>query len=162
MKATENKAGEKMHVYEVGYILLPSIAENNVTDEVTAIRGMLESHDATIITEEFPKLRTLAYTMERSLESKKQKYNEGYFGWIKFEMPVAGIATVAQELDKKQSVLRYLIVKTVRENTLYGNKLVTKKEGEEGVVEGEVIAPVEEKKSEKGEMDKSIDALVIS
>lgn len=172
MKGTENKSGEKMQVYEVGYIILPSLTEEKVTEEVSGLRGAIEAAGAAIIAEEFPKLRTLAYTMDRSLETKRQKFNEGYFGWIKFDLPVAEISKVKSELEKRQNILRHLVIKTVRENTLFGPKLSSRK-GEEGeVAEGEPtdagvtinLANTSEDTvaAAKKEIDKSIDALVIN
>ncbi|MEK7390566.1 MAG: 30S ribosomal protein S6 [Patescibacteria group bacterium] len=162
MKATEHKeTGEKMHIYEVSYLVVPTVSEDKVTGEVSAIRGALEGAGAVIIAEEFPKTRTLAYTMERSIESKKQKFNEGYFGWIKFELSVASISNIKQKIDKMPNILRHLIIKTVRENALYSSKSagVHSKNGDkpEGETRGEIISEVAGK-----EIDKSIDALVIN
>lgn len=156
MKATENKVtGEKMHIYEVSYLLTSSISEDKVADEVAGIKSGLEAAGATMIAEEFPKFIPLAYTMERVVDSKKQKYTEGYFGWFKFELPVASLATVKEFLEKRPSVFRHLIVKTVRENTLYSAKLAADlKAADKEKAEGESVSGKE--------IDKSIDALVIS
>ncbi|HLP44067.1 MAG TPA: 30S ribosomal protein S6 [Candidatus Nanoarchaeia archaeon] len=139
MKATENKTtGEKMHVYEVGYLIMPTVAEDNLTQEVSWLNDMITSHKGEIISEEFPKLRSLVYTMEKVLESKHQKINEAYFGWVKFELPVAAIKPITQALDTRPTILRHLVIKTVRENTLYGSKLAAearKAEGEESTEE---------------------------
>ena len=177
MKATEHKeTGEKMHIYEVSYLVVPTVSEDKVTEEVSAIRGALEGAGAAIIAEEFPKSRTLAYTMERSIESKKQKFNEGYFGWVKFESPVASILNIKQGLDKRANILRHLIIKTVQENTLYSSKLLgahmkngDKPEGE--LQSAPLVQPsqpaghgdskAENEISSAKEIDKSIDALVI-
>lgn len=172
MKATEHKeTGEKMHVYEVGYLVVPSLAENKLAEEVSAIRGLIEAAQGEIIAEDFPKLRPLAYTMERATETKKQKFTEGYFGWIKFELPVSAIKNITQDFDKRSSIIRHLIIKTVRENTLYTTKLAgaAAKDSETGkVLDGasaETPATVVEadgKAASRKEIDKTIDALVIS
>lgn len=145
MKATENKTtGEKMHVYEVGYLIMPTVAEDNLTQEVSWLNDMITSNKGEIISEEFPKLRTLVYTMEKVLESKHQKINEAYFGWVKFELPVAAIKPITEALDTRPSILRHLVIKTVRENTLYSSKLAAearKAEGEEAAAAAEEKAP---------------------
>ncbi len=163
MKTTEHKeTGAAMHVYEVGYLIVPTVSEDKVADEVSAIHTMLEGAHASIIAEEFPKAMPLAYTMERTHETKKQKFNEAYFGWVKFEMPVASINDIDQSLVKRSNILRHLITKTVRENTVYSTRLaeeLAEKAGEAAdAAAGET--PSEEVGAKK-EMDKSIDALVI-
>lgn len=180
MKSAEHKeTGEKIHIYEVSYLVVPVVSEDKVTEEVSAIRNALEGAGAAIIAEEFPKIRTLAYSMERSIESKKQKFSEGYFGWIKFELPAVSISNIKQKLDNMPNILRHLIIKTVRENTVYLGKSTgahskngDKPEGEPQPVqsenpqtadktadkkEGKIISEVSGK-----EIDKSIDALVIN
>ncbi len=150
-----------MDIYEVSYLIVPTITEEKVTDEVTAIRGVIEGAGATIITEEFPQSIPLAYTMERTIETKKHKFNEGYFGWIKFELPVASLSNITKALDTRPTIIRNLVIKTVRESTLYTPKVagVAAKAAD---VASEVAAPDTEKKMAGNEIDKSIDALVIS
>lgn len=175
MKSAEHKeTGEKIHIYEVSYLVVPVVSEDKVTEEVSAIRNALEGAGATIIAEEFPKMRTLAYSMERSSESKKQKFNEGYFGWIKFELPAVSISNIKQKLDNMPNILRHLIIKTVRENTVYLGKSTgthskngDKPEGEPLPVPSEDSQAADKKEGKISsevsgkEIDKSIDALVI-
>ena len=168
MRATEHKeTGEKIDIYEVGYLVVPTMAEDKVTEEVSSIRALLEKTGATILAEDFPKLRPLAYTMERSTETKKNKFNEGYFGWIKFELPVASISNIKKDFDKRPNVIRHLIIKTVRENTMYSNVLAA--EAAEAALEKAGDKPTEgapgtpaDSKEPKKEIDQSIDALVIA
>lgn len=151
MKATENeKTGERMHVYELGFLIVPTVAEDQVSGEVSAIQDILKTAGATVIAEEFPKLIPLAYQMEQSFEAKLRKFNEAYFGWIKYETSVGQTANIKKELDKRSNILRSLLIKTVRENTLYSTKLAEAAEKQEA------------DEAAQKELDKSIDALVIS
>lgn len=159
MKATENQeTGEKMHVYEIGYLIMPSVSEDQISAEVSSLNQILEGAKANIIAHGFPHLTTLAYTMVRSIDSKNRKFNEGYFGWIKFELPVASIANIKTAFDKHPNILRHLITKTVRENTMYSTKVA----GLEGVEAKAEELTTEDKGISQKEIDKSIDALVIS
>ncbi len=152
MKASQNKnTGEKMDVYEVGYLLMPTVAEDSLSAEVSWLHDIIGAHKGEIISEEFPKMRSLTYTMEKVLESKHQKFNDAYFGWIKFELPVAAIKSITQEIEKHSTMLRHLVIKTVRENTLYGTKLAEAKKAEEEAATEEKATPAKE-----------IDALVIN
>lgn len=159
MKATEHKTtGEKMDIYEVSYLIVPSITEEKVENEVKTIHSILEAAGASVIAEEFPQFMPLAYSMDHSMDSKKHTFKEGYFGWVKFDLPVAAIANVKTSLEKTPSILRHLIIKTVRENTRYSPKVAP---GAVADVAPEAAADTE-KKATGTEIDKSIDALVIS
>ncbi len=155
MKATEHKTtGENMHVYEASFLITSAVSEDKIADEFAHIKAALEKAGAEFIAEEAPKFMTLAYTMERTVDSKKHKYNDGYFGWVKFELPVALISNIDDFLSKAPNIFRHLIVKTVRENTLYAAKLAADLKEEKDKADGEAV-PAKE-------IDKSIDALVIS
>lgn len=160
MKATENKeTGEKMHVYEVSFLIVPTVSEDSISEEFSAVKSAVESSGGSVITEEFPKKRNLAYTMEKAFESKYQRYDEAYFGWIKFELVSASVADIKAELDKRQTVLRHMIVKTVRENTMFTSNLDgSESDGSEEGSEGSSDMGGEE--SSAKETDKSVDALV--
>src|SRR3989338_6813909 len=81
--AAEEKAEGK--IYEIGYHIVPSVPEEKLGAEVSSLKDILEKGKATIISEEVPKLRTLAYEMRKESAGKYSKYNSAYFGWIKFE-----------------------------------------------------------------------------
>ncbi len=156
--------GNTSTVYEVSYLLLPSLAVEQVPAKAVALKGMLTSAGGAVISDEDPVLIDLAYPMTKVVQTTRHKCNTGYFGWIKFEMPSDGMEAVKKALDANDEVLRYLIIKTVRENTLVAGKMMLKKEEavkksggnyenpEEEVVAPEVVAD---------EIDKSIDDLVV-
>tara|TARA_Y100001935_G_C16921072_1_gene320826 strand:- start:18 stop:476 length:459 start_codon:yes stop_codon:yes gene_type:complete len=146
-------------VYEIGFHILPTVAEEKLGDEVNIIRNAIEKAEGSVISEEFPKMRELTYTMTKHIDTKKVRFDKAYFGWIKFELDVDAVATIKAMADTHENILRYLIIKTVRENTL----IVKPQEDEE---EKKEESPKEEKKEEKKEsskeeIDKSIDELVI-
>lgn len=134
-------------VYELGFHLLPTVAEEKVGDEISAILTEIEK-GGEIIQEEYPKLKDLAYSISKYIETKKTRFDKAYFGWIKFEGPTELAESLKKVCDNHANVLRYLIIKTVRENTLVKPK-EEKKEEEKG------------KEFSKKDVDKSIDELVI-
>ncbi|MFA6446280.1 MAG: 30S ribosomal protein S6 [Candidatus Paceibacterota bacterium] len=148
---------ENVQVYEVGYHIIPTIAEENLASEVAAIKTMLEKQGAQFIAEEAPKSMTLAYTIERYFGAIKKKFHTAYFGWVKFEVSPSAMPAIKKALDSNESILRYLLIKTIRENTMYSDKLVAKeaKAKKDKIVEEKTTMTVEE-------MDKTIDALVTS
>ena len=151
---------ELMQVYELGFHIVPTIAEEKVANVFGDIKSLLEKNGAVFISEEYPKMRPLAYTMFKNEAGKNEKFNFAYFGWVKYELSKEVAAEVKEVLEKNKEVLRFLVLKTVRENTLYGHKL-SKKEGEKadvpvvGAIPEEIIIASEE------EIDKTIEELVV-
>ncbi len=153
----------KMSVYEVGYLLVPTVAEENVGGEVTALKDMLSENGAQFIADEYPKMMELAYQMERHIANKKAKFTTGYFGWVKFEIPTENINAVKVKLDGNESIIRFLLIKTVRESTMAPKRGFGSKEGgarRKVATKGDEEAVVAEAINEET-IDKDIDALVI-
>ena len=121
---------DTLRVYEVGYLLLSSIPEEKVPDEVSRIKASIESRGGTIISGENPELRTLAYTMEKHIGTRNERFTSAYFGFVAFEITAAEAVVVKKEIDSLESVLRFLMIKTTREIALAPKKMV--KEIEKG------------------------------
>lgn len=159
-KIQEN--GDKMTVYEVSYLLLPSLAVEQVPARTSSLKEMIKKAGGELISDEDAILVDLAYPMTKVVSTVRHKVNKGYFGWIKFEMTkdieasTKGIEVVKKNLDADNDVLRYLIIKTVRENTLINGKMKLVKEEkiklEEEVDEvvADVVDDIVEEKVEEG------------
>lgn len=152
-------------VYELGYHLVPTLSVEQIPDASGAVRGMIERISKDIIAEELPVFIDLAYQIVKTVDHKNKRFNEAYFGWIKFEAEPAGIAQLEEELKKDENVLRYIIVKTLRENTFIAKKFTPAKtkEVEEAVPAEEATPDVAEeaiKEPVVDELDKAIDELV--
>lgn len=161
---------DNMTVYEVSYLLLPSLSQEQVKQAMAlgdVFTGNFTALGGTIIASEEPVLIDLAYPMTKVVGTTRHKANSGYFGWVKFEIGKEGILAVKKALDANDEVLRYLLIKTVKENTLLNGKMMLKKENKpqdgapEEVVDAEAqIEPAPEVVVE--EMDKAIDDLVVA
>lgn len=152
-------------IYELGYHLVPTIAEENIQAASKAVRGMVERISKDIIAEENPVFIDLAYTIVKTVDHKNKRFDNAYFGWIKFEGAPSGIAELEEGLKKDENVLRYLVVKTIREETFIAKTFTAVKakvREKEPVImvkpvaegEAEVVAP------EADALDKAIDELV--
>jgi ribosomal protein S6 len=150
-------------VYEVGYLLIPTLSEEEVPAVYGNLKDLISGYNAAIIADEMPKMITLAYQMAKVTQNIRSKFDTAYFGWVKFEMSAANVANLKAKLDLDPNFLRYLVMKTVKENTIATKKFgykdgvkrkpfTAKKEGEEA--EGEQT-PIN-----KEEIDKEIEALV--
>ncbi len=155
----ENTSKEGMQVYEVGFHIAPFVGDENVAHEVGEIKNALERIKAETISEDFPRLRPLAYPIDKLIKGDKKICNEAYFGWIKFEAPTESIEGFKAEMEKRENVIRFLIIKTVRESTLYGIKFLRDKELKREKKAGEKDG--EKQEINEVELDKSIDNLVV-
>lgn len=147
-------------IYEVGFHLVPTIAEDGVGGAVEKVRKLI-GDDAEFISEGYPVKTNLAYQVERATQGKREKYTEAWFGWIKFAQTRNKIPALEAALNDSRDVLRSLIIETVREDIAppkaravfssdrLEGETIKKPAGPE-----EVAAPVSE-----AELEKSIDAL---
>jgi ribosomal protein S6 len=161
----ESKSESAQRVYEVSFLMLPSIPEEQIPDKVSQIKSAITQNGGEVIYEEQPRLRNLAYEMIKSLGAGNERFRTAYFGWIKFESIPATAITLKSAIDKMPEVLRFIIVKTIRENTYISPESLEKIEDdkEEGVVlieEEKVEAPDISSKLSDEAIDKSIDDLV--
>lgn len=132
-----------MTVYELGYLLIPLVREDEIPGTVAALKETLSAHNATVFAEEAPALLELAYEMDKVLENKNKHFNTGYFGWMKFEAPSTDLPALKKKLDESNVLLRYILLKTVKENTVFSKKPLSETlkitEKDEVVVEDDIV-----------------------
>ncbi|MBC7981477.1 30S ribosomal protein S6 [Candidatus Parcubacteria bacterium] len=150
---TENKESTKegFKVYELGIHLLPTLSEADVQIEFSKIKSNIEKLEGEIISESAPRMFKLAYEIPKTIKAQKKWYETAFFGWVKFELEASKLATFEKFVKELEETLRYLIVKTVRENTLVAKELlpnyddeVNSKEVDTAVATEEVVADVVE------------------
>ena len=158
----ENKMekGVNSRIYEFGYLLVPTISEEDVPVSYGNLKDMVSSFGGAIISDEMPKMIALAYAMSKVISNVRNKFNNAYFGWIKFTMDSDKILELKKKLDLDPNLIRFLILKTVKENTIASKRFVRADMGHkrprvEKSESGETSAPIN-----KEEIDKEIDAMV--
>jgi ribosomal protein S6 len=148
-----------LKVYELGYLLVSGIPEEKVKTEVEAIVSLITKNNGVVVSSEDPIFIDLAYPIRKVIQTNRQKHTKGYFGWVKFEMSPDMIAEVKKALDLSPTMLRYLITKTVKENTLlHGHMVLHKEEMPADLaveVEEEVVGDIEVE-------EKPVDDLVVA
>ena len=106
-------------VYELSFIFDNKLDEAAALEKSNAIKQSIATLGGSFISEETPYMRELAYEMIRVVNNVNVRFNEGYFGWIKFEMPAENIKALEKKLKEDEQVVRAIVVKTVAENTVY-------------------------------------------
>ena len=113
---------DRVQVYEIGYLLVSSIPEEKVNDEVNLLREILSKTGAEFIAEEAPELRTLAYNMTKKIGAKNHRFEQAYFGWFKFELSVKETESIKKAFEENPNMLRMLFITTVKQGTFLGKK----------------------------------------
>lgn len=160
---TGEERADALKLYEVGFHIVPTLSEEQIAQEVTDIKAIIEKAGGVIASEGAPKLTPLLYEISKVTAGVKRNQDRAYFGFVKFDAIGEEVTVIKENLDKKDTLIRFILLKTVKENTLYGAKQATRgdsirstkksKEDEEKEV---VASPIT-----AAELDKTIDELVI-
>ncbi|MES3032168.1 MAG: 30S ribosomal protein S6 [Patescibacteria group bacterium] len=146
-------------VYELGYLLVPTIKEEDLAVSYGNLKELVASFGGEIVSDEMPKMLNLAYTMQKVVSNVRSKFNTAYFGWTKFTMDSQKVLELKKSLDLNPTFVRFLILKTVKENTIAAKRFVRgetyKRPTTKKSTENEIVTPIN-----KEEIDKEIDALV--
>lgn len=162
-KVEDQEMGGELRVYEVSYLLLPFITEEDAPKEAGRVKEHVSLSGGAVFSEEEPKLIKLAYSMSKVIANKNTNFDNAYFGWVKFEGEPESISKIKKALETNENVLRFLILKTTKENSTPRKPLPF-------IVKARPIStpvPKEEVKSEapqeinEAELDKTIEDLVI-
>lgn len=108
---------EGLTVYEIGYLILPSIPEDKLSLVTDAIRKVITIEGGTEIDAEAPVKESLAYTMSKIIGASRYVLSDAYLGWIKFEADRAKAPRIKAGVEKIKEVLRFLLIKAPRETT---------------------------------------------
>ncbi len=157
----EEAEGTDPRVYEVGYLLVPTLSEEETPTIYGNLKELISTFGGQSISDEMPVMINLAYSMQKVIQNVHHNYDTAYFGWIKFFMDPEKVLELKKKMDLDPTIVRFLILKTVKENTIASKRFIQREvprrktptlgEKEEGKEE----APIN-----KEEIDKEIDAMV--
>lgn len=180
---------ELVRLYELAFNVIPTVGDDGASKEFDAILKIIEKEAKKVVSSSKPALTKLLYTMAKSIDSKKQKYNTAYFSWIKFEAESEKIEVITEKLDVLENVLRYMIVKTEKDTNTQSEEVarmisgdtsdeseedskdvkkvkkevkkeVKKDDSEEAKAKAKAVEAEQEEKEKKEKVDKAIDELV--
>ena len=177
MKTSEQE-DVKNNIYEIGCLFVPVISDKDVLNEVSNIKSLLEGLKCEFLSGDGPNMKELAYPMKKIMAGDKHLFKEAYFVWLKFTADSDKMEALKKDLDKYENILRYILIKTVKEDILVSNqkkvfaKVQDEKEKkvikpakvvtlEESTIELAENKEVEKPEAEKKDLDETIDKLVI-
>lgn len=150
-------------IYEIGFLMSPAVRDEDLTARFDELKETLTTAGASFISEGAPEFIDLAYPMSKVIDNKRVQFDQGYFGWIKFEVAPTAIATIKELIEKNVLIIRHLLIIAPRENTILGKKPLGKilkgKAERNSVVEGEVEADIPVEKLDEA-LDEEIKELV--
>lgn len=127
-KAVTTPSSETLEprVYEIGFLLSPAVREEDLDARVSELKDIITEKSGTIIAEGRPEFIDIAYEMIKVIENKNIRFRQGYFGWLKFNLTPDLLKVVTELFEKNQFIIRFLITKTVSENTVISKKPLSK------------------------------------
>lgn len=153
---------ETRPIYEIGFHVVPQVDEAQAAQVVETLKSTLISKNAEIISEGAPARMRLAYTIDRAESGRHEKFDEAYFGFIKFAIDREHIHELESLLRADRQILRFLLVHTSREDVALAPRRVMfasdRLEGE--TIKKPVAAPEKAGEVSEEDLEKSIDALV--
>lgn len=152
---------EELKIYELGYLLAPTIPEEDIGGENVKVKDVLEKAGFIMSSDE-PAMRTLAYEMSAVIGGKKRRFRTAYFGSIVFQTGAASVADVKMALGKNENVTRSLILHRTKESLLPSKRkiLVAPRGAEEKEAGRKKQSERAEKAIDEVELDKKIEEMV--
>lgn len=140
-------------VYELGFLLSPAVREEDLDGNVDQIKSIITDLSGTIMTDGRPEFIDLAYEMSKIINNKRVRFNQGYFGWIKFSITPDQIKAINAVLEKNMLIIRSLMTATVAENTVISKKplsKILKSSAREELAEEELLADADAEEVDPG------------
>jgi ribosomal protein S6 len=100
--------------YEFAFHVLPTVTEGEVSSVVDLFKTHITTAGGQIFDEEAPERFDLAYEIAKYMEGRNRRFSSAYFGWIRFRLEAANLASLTEHIEGSKDVLRFLIVKLTK------------------------------------------------
>lgn len=152
---------EELKIYELGYLLAPTIPEEHIEGENVKVKDVLEKAGFIMSSDE-PAMKALAYEMSAVIGGKKRRFRTAYFGSIIFQTNAASVADIKTALEKNENIARSLILHRTKESLLPSKRKISV--APRGAEEKETGRKKQTERAEKvideAELDKKIEEMV--
>lgn len=142
----EADSDDERTVYELGYHLVPSLSEEEVALRVENFKKAIEAFPGGFIASGGPLSQELSYPMRKMKNGKWREFTRSQFGWVKFTAAPEKVHAWRDILSSDETIIRFLIIKTVREDTMAAQPLFTEVRGDTRPKERLTDAPTEDAK----------------
>jgi ribosomal protein S6 len=174
MNENETVILDEKEIYEISFIFDNRLEEGAAVEKLETLKKDIASLGGSFISEETPYMRELSYEMVRVVNNVNIKFAQGYFGWVKFELLPENLEEINKKLKLDEEVVRFLIVKTDKDNDIFTKDIPVMRadssinvsgkeevEGDEGGIDTTVEDNIEENldKGTKEELEAEIEDL---
>ncbi len=111
-----NESTENAEVYELGYLVLPSIAEEALGEVEAKLEKLVSEAGGTKIAGESPRKIDLSYKMTKTVGASRYVVNDAYIGWMKFEAAPSAVPALKETFGRLDEIVRSLLIKAPRES----------------------------------------------
>ena len=140
--------------YELGYLLLPTISEEDLPGEAAHVREMIEKN-GTIISGAAPIEKHLAYEITKRVGVKNLRFQKAYFGHFIFQATSDGMADIREAVKKHDRILRSLLIVRTKESLVAPTRRIPRSPESRPKRSEEKSTPMNE-----AEVDKEIEKMV--
>jgi ribosomal protein S6 len=109
--AKQTQASESVRTYEIGYLVAPTVPEDEVAEIESNLQSAVTDADGEVLASETPEARDLAYTMEATTSAGEREFERGQFGWVQFEVDANELDAIESALEDEADVMRSLTIK---------------------------------------------------
>ncbi|MCA1806883.1 MAG: 30S ribosomal protein S6 [Actinobacteria bacterium] len=101
---------ENITIYEIGFLLAPTIPEDQVKAIETDMHKQITDAGGDIVASQSPEMRELSYEIEVKDEGEKRHYSRGQFGWVQFNLEPHQVDDIEKIFITSDDVIRHLLV----------------------------------------------------
>lgn len=151
-------ADDERASYELAFHVLPTVVEGEVPSVFEAIKGIVTDAGGAITDQEAPQRFELAYEVEKHLEGKNRRFTSAYFGWVRFTAEPSAAHTIAQAIEHRSDILRYLLIRLTRAEEAHPFRFhdaLSSQKQVATVEEGETIKAPADDTEEGGDVDEA-------
>jgi len=115
---------EGLAIYEIGFHFIPNLKEREVKKRAEKISSFITKEGGEIVDKQEPSLINLEYKIRHGKSSPYIYFAEAYFGGVKFKLQPESISKLEEFMKEDDDVLRFLIFRTVAENTRVDDEII--------------------------------------
>ena len=112
-------------IYDVAFHIIPTLSEEEAGEIFSAAHDRL-AKEGEVLSADEPKMIDLQYTIRHNVrqgDGSYNRYNEAYLGSVKFRMSPEQAEAFGRDMRLNESVLRFLLIETVADDTRIGSVL---------------------------------------
>ncbi len=127
VEATTADTLDERDQYEFAFHLLPTVADGEVAGVVEDLKKLITHHGGEVFDEEAPQRFSLAYEIRAHIEGRHSRFENSWFGWIRFHMMREELVKMEEELAHRSDILRHLMTRLTREEAAHPFRVFEKK-----------------------------------